>query len=104
MPKDDNSLPALSESKAPTLEVELKEFIPVEETDSDTQTTKSDLAQLNNHLAMCNASLPYVRSIDSLCRLSDTVCKLIEVRRKVKKLDYGSNNKGSSGRAFEVID
>lgn len=83
---------------------ELEAFIPVSEPADDQETTRSDLAMLNNHLAMCNATLPYVRSLDGLCSLSSTVCKLIETRRRVKKLKLGDNGSKDSGKTFEVLE
>ena len=83
---------------------ELEAFIPVTEADSDKDTTVADLAMLNNNLAVLNAALPEIRTIDSLCKIASTTAKLIETRRKVKKLDYGPKNDGSNKRTFEVIE
>lgn len=81
----------------------LEPFSPISESDSDAATTQSDLAMLNNHLAMCSMALPSIRTVAGLCVLSTTVTKLIETRRKVKKLAYGDpGSKG--GRAFEVLE
>ena len=82
---------------------ELEAYQPILEQDNEQATTISDLSILNNHLAMCTAALPNIRTIGSLCMLSATVCKLIETRRKVKKLPFGDGNKGA-GRVFEVIE
>jgi hypothetical protein len=83
---------------------ELEPFQAVQEDSSDKETTISDLAILNNHLALCTAALPHVHSIQTLCSLSSTVTKLIEVRRGVKKLEYGSPKTAIKGRVFEVIE
>lgn len=83
---------------------ELEEFIPVREETSDKETTTYDLAVLNNHLAMHSAVLPYVRTIASLCALSASACKLIETRRKVKKLPFGDPSGKGSGRTFEILE
>lgn len=85
------------------IKYELEPFKPINEQDSDKEATVSDLALLNNHLAMCDAALSSVKTISGLCLLSATVCKLIETRRKVKKLSFG-NSTPSSGRVFEVIE
>lgn len=83
---------------------ELEDFSPVREETSDKETTIYDLAVLNNHLAMHSAVLPYVRTIGSLCALSASACKLIETRRKVKKLPFGDPSGKGSGRTFEVLE
>lgn len=94
-------LPALKDS----LSYELEQFTPIREEDSDRNTTVSDLQLLNNHLSMCNAALPNVRTLAGLCVLSNTVCKLIETRRKVKKLSYGEPTASrSTQRAFEILE
>lgn len=89
-------LPALADS------YQVSSFTPVNEADDDKTTTQSDLDMLNNHLAACAAALPKVYTIGSLCMLSATVAKLIEVRRKVKKLPYG--NSAGTSRTFEWIE
>lgn len=96
-------LPTVTPQDMLILDYELEPFTPVSEEDSDKQTTASDLAILNNHLAMCSGALPHVRTVDSLCSLSSTVCKLIETRRRVKKLQLGDNG-SSKGRTFEVLE
>lgn len=83
---------------------ELEAFTSIKETDDDRATTVSDLQILNNHLAVCNAILPGVMTIAGLCALSQVVCKLIETRRKVKKLSYGESAGSSKGKIFEVIE
>ncbi len=80
----------------------LEPFVPVNEQATDQETTASDLAMLNNHLAVCSMSLPHMRTIDGLCKLSITVAKLIETRRKVKKLKYGDT--GKQGPVWEVLE
>lgn len=85
-------------------QVTLQPFQAIDEQSTDQQTTISDLAILNNHLAVCEAVIPRANTIAALCMLSATVCKLIETRRKVKKLAFGSNNNSSSGRVFEVVE
>lgn len=95
------NLPAISREN---LGYELEPFKPIDEQASDKETTISDLALINNHLAVHNHFLPHVRTIKSLCAMSITVTKLIEMRRKVKKLQLGQpNGKGGSG-IWEVQD
>lgn len=91
-------LPAVTEDAYP-----LEPFTPIGVNDTDHTTTESDLAILNNHLALCSMALPSIRTVAGLCVLSTTVTKLIEARRKVKKLAYGDSN-GKRGSAFEVIE
>jgi hypothetical protein len=91
-------LPALQDDSY-TLEA----FTPIGVDAADHETTASDLAILNNHLALCSMALPSIRTVAGLCVLSTTVTKLIEARRKVKKLAYGDSN-GKRGSAFEVIE
>ncbi len=95
----DRILPALADE----ITYNLKEFIPINEEDSDKDTTESDLNFLNNHLAICDGLLPHIKTLDGLCSLSNTVCKLIEVRRKVKKLEFGSM-KISGGKGLVILD
>lgn len=97
-------IPKMTDHVPAVLDYELQGFLPVDEAAGDKETTIADLAALNNHMAMCNGVLPYVRSIESLCTLSNTVCKLIETRRKVKKLEFGVVSGKGSGRTFEVLD
>jgi hypothetical protein len=100
--------PSKSRSKAihevlpAVITYELEAFEPVTEQDDDKTTTRSDLALLNNHLAYCNFALPAIRTVAGLCMLSNTVTKLIETRRKVKKLEYGKTP-GKAGSDYEVI-
>ena len=104
--EDDEDRAPVNSGFVPILELSeysLEPFKPVEESDDDKTTTISDLVVLNNHLAMCSAVLPHVRTVTGLCALSATVCKLIETRRKVKKLAYG-NLGDKSGRTFEVLE
>jgi hypothetical protein len=96
-------LPTVSPQDILLLDYELESFTAITEEDTDKQTTASDLAVLNNHLAMCSAVLPHVRTIDSLCSLSSTVCKLIETRRRVKKLQLGASDT-NKGRTFEILE
>ena len=104
--EDDEDRVPVNSNFVPIIELsdyELEPFKAVEEPDDDKVTTTSDLGILNNHLAMCSAVLPNVRTVAGLCALSATVCKLIETRRKVKKLAYGNlGDKG--GRTFEVLE
>lgn len=99
-----DTFPKLTNQVPTVLDYNLEEFVPINEESSERETTIADLAALNNHMAVCNGVLPYVRSIESLCTLSNTVCKLIETRRKVKKLEFGAPNGKGSGRTFEVLD
>lgn len=94
-------IPTLAEE----LNYELQPFKPVDEAADDEATTEADLSILNNHLAMCDGALPKVRTIAGLCALSATACKLIELRRKVKKLPLGVDaTKDPKRRTFEVIE
>lgn len=106
MPKDYDAQPSNKTEILPAITEEsytLEQFTPVGVNDSDATTTESDLAILNNHLALCSMALPSIRTVAGLCVLSTTVTKLIETRRKVKKLAYGDpGSKG--GRAFEVLE
>lgn len=95
------NLPAISSEQ---LGYELEAFKPVDEQASDKETTISDLALINNHLAVHNHFLPHVRTIKSLCAMSITVTKLIEMRRKVKKLQVGQPAGKGSGGIWEVQD
>lgn len=97
---EDADEPAQASANHP---IALRPFLPVDEKSTDSETTTSDLNILNNHLEMCDLALPSVKTVAGLCMLSATVAKLIEVRRKVKKLDYGARN-GSVGRTFEVLE
>lgn len=81
-----------------------EEFIPVKEEHTDQETTIADLRILNNHLALYEGLLPYLCTVDALCKVSLVVNKLIEMRRKVKKLKMGDYSNAVSGRTFEVID
>lgn len=99
--KDTTLLPATLED---ICNYELEPFTPISEADDDTATTKSDLAQLNNHMAMADAMLPHVRSLDGLCKLSQNVCRLIETRRRVKKLKLGDSSNKETGKTFEILD
>ncbi len=85
-----------------TKQLALRPFVAITESDTDKLTTESDLNILNNHLELCNAALPSVHSIVGLCMLSTTVTKLIETRRKVKKLAYGSSS--ASSKVYEVLE
>lgn len=101
-------VPAISENcglqpVGEIIDYTLEAFIPISETASDKETTESDLAQLNNHLAIFNGVLPHVRTIQGLVAVSGAVCKLIETRRKVKKLEYGAPVKGSKS-PYEVLE
>lgn len=98
--KETDNLPTLYNPRLITLQP----FKPVTETSDDRETTEADLNHLNNHLAICDAAIPKANTIASLCMLSNAVCKLIEVRRKVKKLGYGEPAKAGSGRVFEVLE
>ena len=80
----------------------LRPFVAISESDNDKATTESDLNILNNHLELCNAALPSVHSIVGLCMLSATVTKLIETRRKVKKLALGASSGNS--KVYEVLE
>lgn len=91
-----------SEESLPT--ITLKDFTPVTEQDDDKTTTESDLDILNNRLAMHHAALPHIRTLAGLCMESSTVIKLIDYRRKVKKLAVGKPNEKGSGNTFEVLE
>lgn len=72
---------------------------------SHEQTAVADVNQINNHLAVAHGLLPEITTIQGFCALSVTVCKLIEYRRKVKKLPFGEPAKGGgSSRGFTVLD
>jgi len=82
---------------------ELEQFTAIDEGHTEKETTVADLQHLNNHLAMCNGVLPQIKTIQSLCMISNTVCKLIETRRKVKKLPFG-DPKGGGGQTIEILE
>lgn len=69
----------------------LEPFIPIREEDEDKATTVSDLAVLNNQLAIMDAIIPGIMTLDGMIQISNTMCKLVETRRKVKKLAYGES-------------
>lgn len=81
----------------------IEPFIPIDIHDTEERTDVADLAVVNNFLAVCDKSLTYVRTIENLCSLSGTVLKLIEARRKVKKLPYGKEQT-KGGRVFEIVE
>lgn len=93
-------LPAIVED----LVYELEPFQPIDSNHSEEETTRSDLAILNNQLAVLSHALPAVRTIQSLCALTNSVCKAIEYRRKVKKLPFGEPTGKGSGKTFEVLE
>lgn len=82
---------------------EIKPFAPIDRHDTEDATSDSDLGVVNNFLAVCDASLLSVRTIENLCSLSNAVCKLIETRRKIKKLPFGQEP-GGRGRVFEIVE
>jgi len=82
---------------------ELEPFTPISLHSTDDETTASDLQVLNNNLVVCAALLPHVRTIPNFCALAITVTRLIETRRKVKKLPFGKE-KGENSRGFEVLE
>lgn len=79
-------------------------FKAISADDDDETTTDSDLGILNNHLAMNQHALKNARSVMSICALANTACKLIETRRKVKKLAYGQGLNSRFSRAIEVLE
>lgn len=81
----------------------LEPFTPIDVHATDEETTISDLQVLNNNLVVCAALLPHVRTIPNFCNLAVAVTKLIEMRRKVKKLPFGKE-KGENSRGFEVLE
>lgn len=98
----------MSDNKNPKVEVlpanvdikldALYEVAPVSLECDDDETTSADLAMLNNHLMMNDLMLRNTRSIVSMCALAASACKLIELRRKVKKLQLGAATEKDSGR------
>lgn len=94
--------PEVLPAEAEKIKSLLYETLPVTLEDDDDATTKSDLAHINNHLAMNDAALKNVRSVMTMCALANSACKLIETRRKVKKLPFGTNT-APTGRTWEVL-
>lgn len=94
--------PEILPAEAEKLQSLLYQTVAVSLEDDDDATTKSDLAHINNHLAMNDAALKNVRSVVTMCALANTACKLIETRRKVKKLPFGTNA-NPTGRTWEVL-
>lgn len=84
-----------------TVEIKLDalyEVTPVSVECDDDTTTSADLAMINNHLMMNDLMLRNTRSIVSMCALAASACKLIELRRKVKKLQLGATPDRDAGR------
>jgi len=105
---DEEFLPAVNNPDAnvlvPVGDYAMREFIAVEEDDTDKQTTIADVAILNNQLALCHAASFKINNLVALCALSNTVIKLIEARRKVKKLQYGDKAAGGGKGGLTVLD
>lgn len=80
----------------------LEQFTAVTEEADDKETTISDLQILNNHMAMVNGILPHLRTADMLFKSAQTAIKLVEARRKVKKLEYGKQGTGKG--TFEILE
>lgn len=102
--EDEGSLVTIPATISTLSDYELERFIKIEDHHTDPETTKADLAILNNHLAMCEAVLPHVRTVSGLCALNTSVIRLLESRRKVKKLDYGKTSDDSKRRVFEIVE
>lgn len=81
------------------------QFIAVDVDSTDKETTIADLDHINVLLERCHYAAPYVKTLGGLAALSATVCKLIEVRRAVKKLPYGSpKNISPQGRSLQTLE
>lgn len=108
-PEDDDNLPSEVQYDKSVKDLlgtyELQPFVADITADSThDQTAVADVNQLNNHLATAHALLPEIKTIQGFCALSVTVCKLIETRRKVKKLPFGDNKVIAGSRGFTVLD
>lgn len=94
-------LPLANDEVAPILTTD---FHVVSESDTDKITTQADLHLLNNMLGLCHAATFKVATIAGLCALSTTVCKLVETRRKVKKLAFGEPGKSGGKGGFTCVE
>jgi hypothetical protein len=82
----------------------IPDFVPVTEEMSDRETTVNDLSELNTQLALLHYSIPQIKTFDTLLKVCNVTCKLIETRRKVKKLPFGEPTGKGNGRGFEVVE
>lgn len=97
---DAEVLPALDNTR-----FQAHQFTPVTVDDSDRTVTIQDLEILNGAMEMGIQAYQGARSLLGLIALSEHMMRLVQCRRGVMKLPYGSN-KGASkkGRAIEVLD
>ena len=104
MDEDKDRNPITTSALTEIMTYEIEEFIAVRESDDDVKTTTADLVELNAFLAATHAALPMVRTVAGLCMLANTACKLIERRRKVKKLPIGESVNKKGGRVYEIYE
>lgn len=99
-------LPADDDEASPPSEVKdlvLAPYVDVHHNSAPERVLESDMKVLNNHLIANDFALQNASSTAAIVALAGSACKLIEVRRKVKGLQYGAPS-GPQGKVWEDPD
>ena len=91
------------ESPATMEDLVFAPYVDVHANSDEARVLESDIKVINNHLIANDFALQKSSSTAAICALATSACKLLEVRRKVKGMTYGSPV-GVQGKVWETAE